>query len=430
MKFSIIGFFSKKAALRAVIGSIVMVLGLGAAFVSVSPASALTAIVQTVSMKSGSGQPPCPPPANGQVQACVTSLTFNGSALGGQAKSSDIDNGSVTVLSYIQAKGLATALVKKLTKRGLCRWVGEGTNVPVFTNSGARNGSGAYGKFKDTRRTFVCHTGKGPSGWQKVFNIENGKKVHFCGNWIWFGISKPLIKGKVLVVRNAAAVKMHLHAAAHVVLIAICGRAEAWGYADVVVSLSDYVRTRGNTQARIRLSGKSVGRAVSKASASISCIPIGTTPTTTVVVTTPAPPPTTTTNTTTTTKTITTTTTTTVPTTTTTPAQHSCSLNEPNVPKDANPYVAKAIVTGDVAPSSISWNWGDGNVTSGVDGVSTTRQHTYPTPAPGAAGYVSYVIDVHADFGTQKNVPCGMVQFSVPIPPPSGTTTVPTLPGG
>jgi hypothetical protein len=381
--------------------------------VSVGPASAGSAIVRTI---AGGGTPP-PAPSGTAVVESLPEVA--------QAASVAKDNASVFVLAYDMAQGMSKVKVIKAKAAGKCMTIGDGTKISGFWNSGIdRNGHLWW--FWDTRTTLVCRFG---NEWRKV-------GPHNCGNLIRFKMPKTHVikKGVVVLVqsfgRYSASVTVKATAHAH----GDCGDAFASAKGTAMVSGASKMKARGN--ANLVANVKATVSAYAQATASVKCstppvITITTpTGTTTVTVTTPPPPPSTTTVVTTTTHTTTSVTTTTVPTTTTTPAQHSCSLNVPNVPKDANPYVATAIVTGDVAPSAISWNWGDGNVTSGVDGVSTTRQHTYPTPAPGAAGYVSYVIDVHADFGTQKNVPCGMVQFSVPIPPPSGTTTVPTLPGG
>lgn len=371
-----------------------------------NPAQAYSTIVQTISSGTGSGQPPCPPASNGQSEACVTSLTFSGVVLGGQASASDIDNGKVTILSYINPNGLALADVKKMTAQGKCRWIGEGTDVPVFTNSGARNGSGPLGKFKDTRRTFVCHTGKGPSGWQKAYDVANGKKEHPCANYIWFGITGPLIKGRVIVVRNAASIKMHLHATAHVVLVAVCGKAEASGFGDVVVSLTDFIRTRGNKQARLQLGGSAVGKAVAKASASISCTVGGTPPTTTVVTTTPG------------TTTVVTTTTTT--TTTTTPKVHTCATSVSNLQKDER--TATFSVTCDGPIASATWTFsGNGRTATG-----TSVTNTFPDSEAGktATGTVTVLFSDGASAVTKTQ------GINIPAPPPNGNTGPPPPPAG
>lgn len=241
-------------------------------------------------------------------QKCTTNTDANGvkttvCVTGVQASASDIDTGNVTVLGYIQANGMPRAVVKKLTAQGKCFWVGRGTKYPVFTNSGARSGYGPYGKFKDTRRTFVCRTGKGPSGIQKVYDINpvTHQKEHYCDNYIWLKLLKNLIQGQVLVVRNLANVHMHLHAEAHVTAASPnCPgtTAEGSGQADITITLSEYMRSHGDVTSQ--LSASAYGKATANAKASVVCAP-GTT--TVVTTTTPAPPPTTTTTTTTTTPT-------------------------------------------------------------------------------------------------------------------------------
>lgn len=328
---------SRRTITLWVLVTLVAAAGFAASTVNVTSANAAAILMDTTGMKGNTPKPTCPAPfvfsgkkascvpcpqgsqydkASSSCKAvppvktvCTTVVTTNGlnsvktttCPVGVKASASDIDTGNVTILGYIQANGLAKALVSKLTVQGRCFWIGKGTKHPTFTNTGARSGSGPYGKFKDTRRTFVCRTGKGPSGLQKVFDIgPNGQKEHFCANWIFLGISKPLITGEVIVVRNLANVHIHLHAEAHVTAAnPNCPgtTAEGSGQADIVLTLSQYMRSHGNVTSR--LSASAYGKATAKASASVTCTPTQTittsttttVPTTTVVTTTTTAPP-------------------------------------------------------------------------------------------------------------------------------------------
>jgi hypothetical protein len=187
-------------------------------------------------------------------------------------------------------------LVKKLKAEGKCMWIGKGTKHPVFTNSGAAGGAGKYGKFKDTRRTFVCHTGVGPSGWQKVYDINptTGQKENFCDNYIWFTLQPHLITGQIIIVRSFAHVVVKIHAMVSVYVQDTCGYASASDEATIRISLKMFMKAHGNVTAD--MFANLVVSLEDKASASINCSSTTATTTTTVTTsttqtTTTTPPP-------------------------------------------------------------------------------------------------------------------------------------------
>ncbi|MGH7157261.1 MAG: hypothetical protein ACREGG_04090 [Candidatus Saccharimonadales bacterium] len=259
---------------------VVVLLGAaGFSAATVSPAKAYSMIVQTISGKADNPPlPTCSPapyvfnPSTGKCELPQVTATL----IGVKASASDVDSGKVTILAYVNAKGLSR------TERSHARKmeIGAGTNVPCYWNSGI----GANGQlfwFRDCRRitAYLVH-----GQWRK------GP----CGNFLRFSPPAHVVTGRVIMVRNFANVKVHLHAQATVAATSSnCPGtyASGSGTADVIVSFTVYVKSRGSITAQV--SGAASAKASANATASVVCAP----PTTSTVVTTTTTPGTTTTQT-------------------------------------------------------------------------------------------------------------------------------------
>jgi hypothetical protein len=329
----------------------------------------------------------------------VTSTAFNGVVLGGVATSQDIDTGKVTFLADVMMSQ-GVKITKRQSPKG-CHWISGG-----FWNSG-HDANGKLKWFRDNVPAQVCPSSKSPTGWVKTAGGMTGRK---CFNPVKIKgpAPGPVVKGKVIMVRSFANLKMHLRATASVKVTAVCGYATASGFADLVLTLRAYIRSTGPV--KTNLSGQATGRATAKASAELSCVV--TPPVTTTVVTTttgpPPPPPGTTT------------------TTPPPPVQHSCTFSA--IASKDDPYTARVTVTTDVA-SNNTFNWGDGTSASG----GSVGIHTYPKPAPGPAGSgVTYTISVSASFPDGQTKSCGSnsAQFLVPAPSSNGNSGPPPPPAG
>ncbi len=375
------------------LASLAGVLGLlCATVVTVGPANAYTRIVQTV---AGSGTPP--PLPTGTVQ----SSSVTGTVLGGVATASDVDTGRVTFLADV----MMTAGVKLHSPR--CHWIQGG-----WWNSG-RDVNGRLEWFRDPAPAEVCPSSHSPTGWVKV---KGGMTGRTCFNPAKVGMPPgPVVKGRVFIVRSFTNLRIQLHAEAQVLVTAVCGQASASGSATVSFLLKTYIKSSGALKEK--MVGNAAGKASANASAHLSCVE--------------TPPPVTNTTTTSTTVTQTTSTTTvqttTTQTTTTTPVQHSCQLTVALASK-SDAQTANGTVNGDVAPGSVTWNWGDGN----SETAGTSRSHTYatqPTSSTPGTG-ITYDINAVAHFSNGQNVNCGDVPFFVPAPPPSQTVTQTTTQNG
>jgi hypothetical protein len=323
---------------------------------------------------------------------------------GATVSTDDVATGKVTILGYIKAKGESKKVIRKAKRAHKCITVPAGT---PFTNSGLRGAPG-FGWFTDTSGAVLCHTGNGPTGWQKVGKKKAGDE-HNCGNWaIPPKVHKhvTLIQGKVIVVRSLARVHIILHAIA--IAQAACktdnsnATANGSGSADVNVTLSVYLKSQGTTVSNVY--GQAYAKASADASAKVTCASeVQITPVNPPVTPPPgcqknctSPPP---------------------------PVKHMCSLTVGNAGK-GNPYTANASVSSDSA-AMVVVNWGDGQVTG-------PGSHTYPTPpeSPNAGDGVSYTISATASFADGQTVNCGSKSFFVPAPPPGGNTDPPPLPPG
>jgi hypothetical protein len=169
---------------------------------------------------------------------------------------SDVANKNVVFLSNIMANGLSKKTVRRAKEHGGCRWIGAGTDVPGYWNSG-RDANGVLFWFWDTRLVYEC----------------NGRKV-LCGNFVRFQRPKHnvITHGRVIMVRSFAhlVVRIHLVAEAR----ASCpDNPGTWarGSASLTqkVELRMFVKTKGRST--VRLYGKLVDRAGVKAQARVHC---------------------------------------------------------------------------------------------------------------------------------------------------------------
>ena len=195
--------------------------------------------------------------------AQVVGSSVNAQIMGARANAKDIATGRITVLADMRVK----PSVKLSSAR--CYWTKGG-----FWNSG----SGANGKrysFWDKIPAKLCPSKKSKTGWVKVAGGTSGRN---CGN---VASAKkpafPVVRGKVVMVRSFAAVRVALKAQVAVRVTAICGWAEAHASSQAVVSLRQYLRGSGPVVSG--LYAQLTGKATAQASAQLSCV------------TAPVPPP-------------------------------------------------------------------------------------------------------------------------------------------
>lgn len=209
-------------------------------------------------------------PASAMADAMSTPITGaqmpSGTTIisGSKVSASDLASGKVTVLAFIKAKGATKKEIKKASK---CMYVHPGT---PFTNSGLRGASG-YGWFKDLKGAVICNTHRGPTGWQKV-GLRHKGDSHNCGNWVYpphVKPHKPLIKGKIIMVRSFAKVNLKFKASISLYVSGSCGWAKASASATVSVSLRLLAKAKG--EAVLRLYANAKGSAKVSGSASIHC---------------------------------------------------------------------------------------------------------------------------------------------------------------
>jgi hypothetical protein len=220
-------------------------------------------------LASANGGNHTPPPA-AQLPSTVTL-----SVAGANATASDVATGRVTVLSYVMARGLSHRVIHQ----SKYRWVGAGTNVPVYWNSG-RSASGGLFWFRDTRRV-------------KIYRVGHSWRKARCGNLIRFTQPKAhVVHGRVIVVRSfaTATVKIRATATSNAVCSAGLSGASANATATAIakVSLRSYLRSKG--AASVKLYATVSAKASASASAQVSCVS-GTVTTTVVVPPPPTPPP-------------------------------------------------------------------------------------------------------------------------------------------
>jgi hypothetical protein len=169
---------------------------------------------------------------------------------------SDVANKNVVFLSNIKANGLSKKTVRRAKEHGGCRWIGAGTNVPGYWNSG-HGANGVLFWFWDTRHVFEC----------------NGRKV-LCGNFVRF--KRPthnvITHGRVIMVRSFAHLMVRIHLVAQV--RASCpDNPGTWASGSATltqkVSLRMFVKTKGRST--VRLYGNLVDKANVKAQAKVHC---------------------------------------------------------------------------------------------------------------------------------------------------------------
>lgn len=175
------------------------------------------------------------------------------------------------VLSYVKAEGLTK---EEIANAEECRVIGEGTDVPVYTNSGI-SVSGAFIEFEDTDREKAC-------------KVNGVWRLVRCGNVVHFEVRATIFHGQVLLVRSFAFKKIRVHIPLHVRVASPCGGPPA----EAVAKIDQWVRYRAVVKAKgdvkIRIGGKIIDRVKAHVRAGATCKK--TTTTTTVTEEKPGPP--------------------------------------------------------------------------------------------------------------------------------------------
>lgn len=281
--------------------TILMMVVMGLAGFAASTASASHLALTIVNTVAGNPQPYCAAPFvfdkntascipcpqgftyDKATQQCDANTPVTEQVVGVRASASDIETGKVTILADMNLKG--TIRTKRLTPTG-CHWTHGG-----FWNSGV----GANGKrysFWDSVPGELCPNRNSPTGWVKVAGGTSGRNCHNIAG------EKPVyavVTGRVIMVRSFANVKIHLHAQAYASATnQNCpgSLATGSGTADITISLTEFVKSRGPIEAE--LTGDATAKASASATASVQCAPPTTTTvtsTTTTTQTSPPPPP-------------------------------------------------------------------------------------------------------------------------------------------
>lgn len=146
----------------------------------------------------------------------------------------------ITVLRFVNPKGLPQS------QRRNCRWIGAGTNVPMYWNSGIGRDGRLYW-FRDSRRTKIC-----------------GNRKVDCGNFVRFARPRAnIVTGPVRMVRNfnfTVKLKVTASLSASVSAYASCtaggtsatavATANGWAKAEAFVTAKAKSRTAAWVQAR------------------------------------------------------------------------------------------------------------------------------------------------------------------------------------
>jgi hypothetical protein len=174
-----------------------------------------------------------------------------------KVSAADVANKRVVFLENIRAKGLSHETVRRAQAQGGCRWIGAGTDVPGYWNSG-HSASGGLFWFWDTRHVQICMVG---GQWRKVL----------CGNYIRFTqpVHHVITTGRVIMVRSFAHMRVRIHLEAIAVAKGSCGEASASARLTQVVKLRMFVKTKGRST--VRLYGKLVDKAGVRAKARVHC---------------------------------------------------------------------------------------------------------------------------------------------------------------
>lgn len=200
-----------------------------------------------------------------------TSVTVTTTTEGGSKSASAPVFIRFYVLSYVKAEGLSK---KEVANAEECKMIGEGTDVPVYTNSGILISTGAFGTFEDTDLEKAC-------------KVNGVWRLVRCGNQVWFFIKPNIIQGHVLLVRTFAHKRIRIHIPLHVKINGNCG-AEAVSKIDQWVKYSALVKAKGDV--KIRISGKIIDRIKAHVHVQTHCENVEKVEKTESVVETPGPP--------------------------------------------------------------------------------------------------------------------------------------------
>ncbi|MDB5161380.1 MAG: hypothetical protein JWO96_760 [Candidatus Saccharibacteria bacterium] len=248
-------------------------------------ASTANAIINTI---ADNPVPSCPSGFvfNKSTASCDKITVSNVTAVlaGKTVSASDVASGKITILADDTVKGGLKAVQIHSPR---CHW----TNGPWGNSFIDGNGHRVW--YTETVPGYLCPSKASPTGLVKV---KGGKTGRHCLNPAKEGMQMPgpVVTGTVISFRSFAHVTIPLKAAVAVEVHDTCGSAQASATAAATISLSAFVRAKGNVSADTF--GQVIASLSTSAKANINCAPP-----TTVTTTTPAPPPsTTTTNTTTT----------------------------------------------------------------------------------------------------------------------------------
>jgi hypothetical protein len=158
------------------------------------------------------------------------------------------------VLSYVKAQGLTKEEVANAEE---CTEIGEGTDVPVYTNSGISS-SGAFVEFEDRDREKTC-------------KIDGVWRLVRCSNIVHFFVKPNIFHGQVLLVKTFAFKKIRIHIPLHVRVPSPCGGSPA----ESVAKIDQWVRYKAVVKAKgdvkIRISGKIIDRVKAHVRAGATC---------------------------------------------------------------------------------------------------------------------------------------------------------------
>lgn len=134
------------------------------------------------------------------------------------------------IVSYTKANGLSKQEEESAEE---CRWIGKGTDVPVYTNSSGVPGTPGFFEFKDERHVWAC---KINGQWFKAL----------CGNYLWLEVKPEIYEGMVFEVKSFAKSKFRIHVPIRLKLNLKCGYSYGKVVVDQWVSLKQLVKVKGS----------------------------------------------------------------------------------------------------------------------------------------------------------------------------------------
>jgi|GEM_PF-3354066 hypothetical protein len=243
---------------------LVLLLSLGLAAATVSPAQASELLTQTLGFASSNNPTPtCPQDFvfNPKTATCdkvtVTNVT---AVVGGKSVSAQsVASGEVIFGVEMHIKGV------KVNRKN-CFWTKPGQKW----GNGYKTGNGVVYE-PETTPAQLCHSKKSPTGLIKVAGGKTGRK---CFNFAKLG-EVPAV---TVVIVNSFKVTIPLLAEVSVEVHDTCGSASAHAMAKATISLSKFIRVRGAVSASVF--EKAIVNLSTAVQANINCGPVVTTTTT------------------------------------------------------------------------------------------------------------------------------------------------------